>query len=52
MQTEKTKDMILDIVKPCFFEFDDWPVEILEQAMASELDPTEILEDIFRFRTV
>ena len=52
LQTERTKDMVLEIVKPCFFEFDDWPVEILEHTIASELDPSEILEDMFRFRTV
>ena len=44
--------MLLEIVKPCFFEFDEWPVEVLEHAIESELDPAETLEDIFRFKTV
>ena len=52
VQTDKTKDLLLEILRPCFFEFDDWPVEIIEHALASELNSSEVLESLFRFRTV
>ena len=51
IQNERTKELMMEIVKPCFFDFDDWPVEILEHAIESEIDPADTLEGIFRFKT-
>ena len=52
MQTDKTKDLVLEILRPSLFEFDDWPTEVLEHALVSELNPSEVLDSMFRFRTI
>lgn len=52
VQTERSKELLLDILKPCFFDFDEWPTELIEGAIAQNMDPSETLENIFRFRTL
>ena len=52
VQTERSKDLLLALLKPCFFEFEDWPVELVESALAKNMDAGETLEQVFRFRTL
>ena len=42
----------MEILKPCFFDFEDWPVELIESAIAKNMDASETLEQAFRFRTL
>jgi hypothetical protein len=34
VQTERSKGLLLDVLKPCFFDFEEWPAEIIESAIA------------------
>ena len=52
VQAERSKELLLQIMRPCFFEFEDWPVELLESASAKNLDVAETVEQMFRFRTL
>ena len=51
-QSERSKELLMEIVRPCFFDFDDWPVELIESSIAQNVDPSETLEQVFRFRTL
>ena len=33
-QSERSKELLLDILRPCFFDFEEWPVELIEGAIA------------------
>ena len=44
VQTERSKELLLDILKPCFFDFDEWAVELIESSIAQSMDPGETLE--------
>ena len=52
IQGERSKTLLLDILQPCLFDFEEWPVEVIESAIAQSIDPSETLENIFRFRTL
>jgi len=52
VQTERSKEMLLAVTQPCFFDFEDWPLELIESAIAKNMDASETLEQIFRFRTL
>ena len=43
-QAERSKELLMEVLRPCFFEFEDWPVELLESASAKNLDVGETLE--------
>ena len=51
-QNVLTKELVLAIVRPCFFEFDEWPVELVETALVEDLEPADLIDYIFRFRTL
>ena len=44
VQNERSKELLLEICRPCFFDFDEWPVELIESSIAQNMDPSETLE--------
>ena len=52
IKSDRSKELLLSILRPCFFEFEEWSVELVEGAIEKQLDSSEVLEQIFRFRTV
>ena len=51
-QNERSKELLLSILKPCFFDFDEWPAELIETAISQNMDASETLENVFRFRSL
>ena len=44
------KELVLAIVRPCFLEFDEWAVELVELAIDEDVEVDELIDYIFRFR--
>ena len=51
-QNERSKELLLWILKPCFFDFDEWSTELVETAISQNMDAGETLENVFRFRSL
>ena len=47
--TPFTKELVLAILRPTLFNFDEWSYEILELGLEKDLDAADLVESIFRF---